>query len=125
MSGTCDTCQREGEVFVHSSSVGAMSIGSCRECLSKSAEPLFCFAYLYDFVSNDGEGLADHGKGLSTFMEGRYWTWEEWVAWRQHPDRKAEMDAKRDADFAAMNAEEDAYRAANADELWDAVEAKP
>lgn len=96
----CDTCKREGrETFVHSSSVGAMSIASCRECLEHTAEPLFAFTYLYDFVSNDGEGLAEWVDGMSTYMDGKYMTWAEWRAWRQHPDRKAELDAARDKEL--------------------------
>lgn len=96
----CDVCRREGrETFVHSSSVGPMSIASCRECLEHDAEPPFSFAYLYDFVSSDGEGLADHVSALSTFMDGGYVTWAEWKAWRQHPDRKAELDAIRDKEL--------------------------
>lgn len=96
----CDTCKREGrETFVHCSSVGSMSISSCRECLDRLAEPMFSFEYLYDFVSTDGDGLAEWVDGFSTFMDDRYMTWAEWKAWRQHPDRKDELDRKRDKDL--------------------------
>ncbi len=93
----CDICNREGrETFVHASTTGPMSIASCRECLEHHAEPMFAFTYLYDFVSGDGEGLAPWVEHLSTFMDDKYLTWTEWKEWRQHPDRKAALDAVRD-----------------------------
>lgn len=99
MRDMCNVCGTAGEVFVHSSSVGPMSFASCRECLNHHAEPAFAFDYLHDYVSTDGEGLAEWVNDLSTHVDGKYMTWAEWLAWRQHPDRKATLDAKRDADL--------------------------
>lgn len=104
--GPCDCCGLNNEIFVHSSSLGPMSFASCKECLGHTTEPEFVFVYMYDFVSQDGEGLApDALEGFSTYKEGRYWTWDEWKRWRQDPIRKAELDAKRDADLEAMNSD--------------------
>jgi hypothetical protein len=101
VTSQCNCCLRnERETWVHSSSIGAMSFASCRECLDHDAEPEFAFAYLYDFVSKDGEGLREVTEQV--FKDGSYWTWEEWVKWRQDPIRKAELDTQRDKDYEAV-----------------------
>lgn len=39
MTGKCAVCDKEGEVFVASSTCGAMSLAYCAECLASGAEP--------------------------------------------------------------------------------------
>ena len=105
-----------------------MSFASCRECLSNVAEPEFCFHYLYDCVSHDGEGLADFVNELSTFKDGVYMTWTEWKAWRQDPSRKAELDAKWKQQEEEMNDAEQAElqtdEAYNDEEHWPGTPAR-
>jgi hypothetical protein len=104
MSDTCDCCGKtDTEVHVHSSSIGAMSFASCKECLSHNTEPEFCFHYLYDFVSTDGKGLREITEQI--YKEGKYWTWDEWLKWRQTEPNKTTLDQKRDADIEAMNSD--------------------
>lgn len=100
----CDCCGRPPmrQIFVCSSSVGAASFGFCEECIQRVAEPEFCFHYLYDFVSTDGEGLSADINGLSTYKDGAYMSWKEWVAWRQHPDNKERLDKLRDEQLTTM-----------------------
>ena len=39
MVGTCDVCDKEGEVFVRASHYGAISYAYCKECLEKGLQP--------------------------------------------------------------------------------------
>jgi hypothetical protein len=80
---TCDCCNKEGPTQVVSSAVGPASFAYCDECIRRNAEPLGCFYYLYDDVSNKGEGLVNDVKLLTTYKDGKYITWDEFVTMRR------------------------------------------
>jgi hypothetical protein len=93
LDNVCDVCHREApKVFVHASSVGPMSFASCMECLQNYAEMEGSFHYLYDDVGTRGENLADWVVYLTTWKDGKYMKWDEWVAWRRDPVRVDELD---------------------------------
>lgn len=96
----CDVCNREREVYVHSSSVGPMSFASCVECLNVRAEPAFSFHYLYDMVGNQGDGLSDWVESLTTWQNNGYMDWASWLTWRRTEPQKSVMDAQH---MQAMN----------------------
>lgn len=80
----CDVCNTADNIAgVASSSIGAISFCFCKTCLSNNAEPEFCLEYLYSEVGNEGLGLAEHVANYTTFKDGKYWTWDEWAAWRK------------------------------------------
>ena len=39
MTGVCDVCSREAEIHVCASTMGAISLGYCSECLNNGLEP--------------------------------------------------------------------------------------
>jgi hypothetical protein len=75
----CEVCDREATTWVHGSSLGPFSIASCRACLSEIAEPEYAFAITFEETGGD---VAPHVKRCSTWKDGRYMTWAEWVAAR-------------------------------------------
>lgn len=79
----CNCCQRGGVIGVASSSMGAISFAFCVPCLQQSAEPEVMFRYLYDEVSTEGEGIADWVKEMYTWKDGKYISWDEYVALRK------------------------------------------
>lgn len=79
----CDCCNRKADTQVVCSAVGPASFAYCPECLTNRTEPLGCFYYLYDDVSDQGEGLRDDVKLLTTYKDGKYMTWDEFVAMRR------------------------------------------
>nr|AIA19125.1 Unknown Function [uncultured bacterium] len=98
----CDVCHRQADkVHVHSSGVAPMSFASCIECLLGYVEPESLFHFLYDCVGNKGEGLTEGIAVLNTWKDGKYMTWNEWVAWRRDPVRVAELDAEAERDLVA------------------------
>lgn len=56
-----------------------MSLAYCRKCLDIGACALFEFAYLFDFVSTDGEGLHSSIQSWVAWRDGRYIAWPEYV----------------------------------------------
>jgi hypothetical protein len=78
----CDVCGRAA-VGVASSSLGAVSWAFCAECARKPAEPLSMFVYLYDDVSDHGQGLREEINDFYTWIDGRYVSWPDYVARRQ------------------------------------------
>lgn len=77
----CDVCGREGVIGVASSSIGPMSQAYCGECAIKQAEPEWMFVYLLEDVGGGkSENLAGWVNQLSTWKDGKYLTWEEWLA---------------------------------------------
>ena len=106
LNNICEVCHRQvGWLIVHSSAVGPLSFASCEECCEHHAEMEFTFHYLYDYVGSKGEGLVDPMPYCTTWKDGRYMTWQEWVAWRRDPERVAQLDAAADAQFERMSAE--------------------
>lgn len=79
----CDVCRKNEMAGVASSALGAVSWAFCRECLAKNAEPEVMFAHIFDDVSDNGEGIADWVKDMTTFKDGRYITWGEYVQLRR------------------------------------------
>lgn len=79
---TCDVCGKPS-IGVASSSFGAISWAFCSECAHKPAEPLCAFAYLYDDVSDKGEGLREGVNDFYTFKDGAYLSWPDYVKHRR------------------------------------------
>lgn len=79
----CDVCDKSESVGVAASTIGPVSLAYCKECLVRNAEPLFAFEYLYDEVSEEGEGLAERVNDLTTFRDGKYITWGDYKALRR------------------------------------------
>jgi len=75
---TCDVCG-EPAVGVASSSLGAISYAYCEECLLRYAEPVTAFEITYEVTSGD---VADWVKELTTYVNGKYLTWDEWLQLR-------------------------------------------
>lgn len=79
---TCDVCGKPS-VGVASSSLGAVSWAFCSECARKPAEPLCMFAYMFDDVSDNGEGLRKEMNEFYTFKDGAYLSWPDYVKERR------------------------------------------
>lgn len=80
LEGACDVCGVNPPVGVASSVLGAISWAYCRTCLERHADVEVMFAVTYDTCGDRvGEWLSE----MSTWKDGRYWTWEEWLAWRK------------------------------------------
>jgi hypothetical protein len=78
---TCDTCgSKEDITGVVSSGLGPISFCFCKTCLTKNAEPAFMFEFMYEEI---GEDVADHVTHMSTFIDGKYLTWKEYVEIRK------------------------------------------
>lgn len=73
----CDVCHQNPPKGVASSSMGAVSWAYCQPCLTAFAEPECMFAYTYEMC---GDEVADWVRGMSTFMDGKYITWNEYAA---------------------------------------------
>ncbi len=73
----CDVCRRAGVVGVASSSMGAVSWAFCRECLDNLAEPECMFEHTFECC---GDEVADWVRSMSTWRNGSYVTWAEYVA---------------------------------------------
>ena len=73
----CDTCQRTKAHGVYCSGLGPVSFAYCVECLVNHAEPEFMFEFVYE---NIGTEVAKHVECSSTFKDGKYLTWREWLA---------------------------------------------
>lgn len=77
----CDICGSSAMVGVAASVIGPMSQAYCSECLANSAEPEWAFEYTYEITDNGAE-VAPWVSQLSTWKDGKYLTWDEWLAWR-------------------------------------------
>lgn len=75
---TCDVCSKSA-VGVASSYLGAISYAYCDECLLRYAEPVTAFEITYEVTSGD---VADWVKELTTYVNGKYLTWDEWLQLR-------------------------------------------
>lgn len=99
----CDVCRRTDlPTHVASSSIGAVSWAYCTECIKHYANPELEFHYLYDWVSTDGAGLIEQVNDYVTYKDGKYITWIEWKAWRQHPDNKTRLDKLKEDEIDAL-----------------------
>jgi len=75
-SSECGCCGKDAETYVCSSGLGPISLSYCAECVENLAEPEFMFDATFDMT---GELVADHVKQMSTFKDGKYIKWEDWV----------------------------------------------
>ena len=80
---TCDVCAQRPGVGIGSSAFGPCSWSYCAECLSKPAEPRPSFQYIYEDVSDKGEGVADWVLAWFTWENGAYVSWPDYVAARR------------------------------------------
>lgn len=91
---TCDVCSKPS-IGVASSSLGAVSWAFCQECANKPAEPLCMFEYMFDDVSDYGDGLRPEMNSFYTFKDGRYISWPEYVAERRAAPSPADLSPPR------------------------------
>jgi hypothetical protein len=80
MTPRCDTCgTTENIIGVHSSSLGPISICSCKTCMEQRAEPSYIVDNLMKNITPDvlREDVAD---GVKTFTNGGYLTIREYHA---------------------------------------------
>lgn len=82
LDNKCDVCGKPA-IGVCSSSFGAVSWSLCRECVNKPAEPACMFEYLFDDVSNNGDGVAEFVNKFHTVIDGEYVSWPEYVKRRR------------------------------------------
>jgi hypothetical protein len=82
---TCEVCHRKRNVGVACSTLGAVSCAFCRECLEQRAEAEWMFEFTLEEVGE--HFVAPWVKGLRTFKDGVYLTWDEWV--KQHKEQQA------------------------------------
>lgn len=73
---TCQVCAESEAEGVACSGLGPISFAYCRECLDKGAEPEGMFACTAEMCGTD---VADFVKGMTTFKDGGYVTWGEWI----------------------------------------------
>lgn len=73
----CDCCRRNEPVGVASSAMGAISFAFCGECLIQNAEPEMMFEFTAWVTGGDA---APHVNDFTTFVDGRYIGWSEWIA---------------------------------------------
>lgn len=72
----CDVCGRSPILGVASSSLGPISFAFCDECIQKNAEPACMLDATLDSV---GLNVAPHVKACSTWVNGVYISWDEYV----------------------------------------------
>lgn len=76
-----------------------MSWAFCQECANKPAEPLCMFEYMFDDVSDYGDGLRQEMNSFYTFKDGRYISWPEYVAERRAaPSPPSPLDKSKGQD---------------------------
>jgi hypothetical protein len=78
---SCNVCNKPA-IGVASSSFGPVSWAYCAECARKPAEPESMFRYLYEDVSDRGEGLRPEVDSYFTFIDGSYVSWPDYVTRR-------------------------------------------
>lgn len=78
----CSTCGKPSIGFA-SSTLGPVSFAFCAECCLKPAEPEGMFEYLFDEVSDNGDGLREEMNRFFTFIDGVYVSWPDYVARRR------------------------------------------
>ena len=76
-----------------SSSLGAVSLAFCKTCLENGAEPEFA---LVNTLYCCGDSVHPSIKDISTFVDGHYMKWEEWLA------RGRELVAEFEKGIAAL-----------------------
>ena len=95
MMGKCDVCGKEAEVFVISSSCGAISFAYCRECLLACREPydaLVGMGLISDCMNKTYKeqillpSLKFHGKTLAEFDADVRQLDNDYYDWLQHQD---------------------------------------
>src|ERR1700743_959145 len=79
----CDICGKQPILGVAASPLVPASFAYCVDCAVKLAEPLGVFVYMYEDVSDKGEGLRAEMNHFHTFIDEQYVTWPEYVARRR------------------------------------------
>ena len=67
-----------------SSIFGAVSFAYCQECLDKPADCIGMFNFLYDEISDHGEGLIDEINQWFSWIDGQYISWPDYVKLRKN-----------------------------------------
>lgn len=80
--GPCSVCGKPSIGFA-SSTLGPVSFAFCVECARKPAEPESMFCYMFEEVSDNGEGLREEMNRFFTFIDGVYVSWPDYVARRR------------------------------------------
>lgn len=79
----CNCCNKDFEPSngggVACSGLGPVSWCYCAECAVRYTEPECMFEYVYD---DCGDNVADHVRRCTTYRDGKYMTWAEYVAFR-------------------------------------------
>lgn len=80
MSGDlhCSVCGKPAMGFA-SSNLGPISFAFCAACARKPAEPESMFCYLFEEVSDNGDGLRKEMDSFYTFINGEYVSWPDYV----------------------------------------------
>lgn len=86
---SCNVCNKPA-IGVASSSFGAVSWAFCAECMNKPAEPECMFCYLYEDVSDRGEGLRPEVNSYFTYIDGVYVSWPDYVKRRHLQESKGQ-----------------------------------
>lgn len=80
---SCGVCGGGDVIGVCSSPFGPMSDATCRTCLEMPAVSFPTFQYLYEDVSDRGEGLTPMIQSYFTHRDGAYLSWPDYVAERR------------------------------------------
>lgn len=79
----CDICGKSPILGVAASPLVPASFAYCVDCAVKLAEPLGVFVYMYEDVSDKGEGISERMNHFHTFIDGKYVSWLDYVAGRR------------------------------------------
>lgn len=73
----CDICGGSENILgCGASSIGPASFMMCQTCIEHNAEPSFAFAYVAEEV---GEDVADFVNDLTTYIDGKYISYSEYL----------------------------------------------
>lgn len=96
----CDVCKRTGIAGVASSCLGPISLAFCGECLTQRAEPDWLLHFTWDSCSGQ---VADWVKFISTYVNGRYLIWDDWVRFMEaNPECYPPLEYPEPDDFESV-----------------------
>ena len=75
---TCNVCERQPAVGVASSTLGAMSLAYCQQCLIENADATFMLAGNIYSIGPNPNDYAEWFWSSKTFYDGRYITAREY-----------------------------------------------
>jgi len=79
MTGKCNVCEVNEPVGVACSGLGPVSFTYCKTCLEMNAEPLMMMDATFEIIGPD---VANHVKKCTTYVDGEYITWDQFVTKR-------------------------------------------